>query len=335
MIGLGPSGRTCADLLSGGAGAGDHVAVDTGAATVARWRRYGKDRLYVTAADGTKIGWRDLQTGEDHLDVPHLERAFVTALAAWSPDGPPAAPPPTDECATVSVIEDPQPSPTTEEQHEAASEWQDLAEHRAGAMAREQALALRQAAPVRTFLARALGVHTDERAWRVGADGEEMVAAQLHRLAKKDPRWRFLHAIPVGAKGSDIDHLVVGPGGVFTLNAKHHPGASVWVRGDTFMVNGQRLPYICNSRHEAARSSRLLTAVCGFPVFVSGVVVPVGADKLAIKDSPRDVSVVNRMALRDWLRRRSTRLSDEQVLAIYEQARRPTTWQQRVGASNA
>jgi len=27
--------------------------------TVARWTRYGKDRLYVTALDGQRVGWHD------------------------------------------------------------------------------------------------------------------------------------------------------------------------------------------------------------------------------------------------------------------------------------
>lgn len=43
------------------------------------------------------------------------------------------------------------------------------------------------------------------------------------------------------------------------------------------MIIGQRQPYIRNSRHEAGRAARLLTAACGFPVAVTGVVVPVGA----------------------------------------------------------
>lgn len=54
--------------------------------------------------------------------------------------------------------------------------------NRPGAAAREQAVALRREAPVRTLLARAMRVHTDERAWRIGADGEEAVAARLARL---------------------------------------------------------------------------------------------------------------------------------------------------------
>jgi len=101
-------------------------------------------------------------------------------------------------------------------------------------MAREQAIAVKHAAPVRTLLVRVLNVHTDERAWRIGADGEEKVAARLDKLVKKDPLWRFLNAIRVGENGSDIDRLVIGPGGVFTCNSEHHPhGSSVLVEKAT------------------------------------------------------------------------------------------------------
>ncbi|MBO0901763.1 NERD domain-containing protein [Cellulomonas sp. zg-ZUI222] len=109
---------------------------------------------------------------------------------------------------------------------------------------------------------RVFDVRTEERAWRIGADGEEAVAAQITSLG---PQWRVLHAVRVGQRDADIDHVVIGPAGVFTVNAKHHPHASVWVRGDTFMVNGRRVPYVRNSRHEAGRASRLLTEHAGFP----------------------------------------------------------------------
>ncbi|HET9443787.1 MAG TPA: nuclease-related domain-containing protein [Acidimicrobiales bacterium] len=122
---------------------------------------------------------------------------------------------------------------------------------------------------------------------------------RLAKLVKKDARWRVLHAIPVGENGSDIDHLVVGPGGVFTLNAKHHPDAKLWIGGDTFRVNGFPHPYVRNSRFEARRAAQLLTLAAGLPVAVTGVVVPVGAVALTIKRQPRDVQVVNRMALTD------------------------------------
>jgi hypothetical protein len=50
--------------------------------------------------------------------------------------------------------------------------WVDLAANTPGAQARAQARVAREAAPVKTVLARLLGVHTDERAWRIGAEGK-------------------------------------------------------------------------------------------------------------------------------------------------------------------
>jgi hypothetical protein len=44
--------------------------------------------------------------------------------------------------------------------------------------------------------------------------------------------------LPVGDRDSDIDHVVIGPVGVFTIDAKNHPQANVWVRDDTCKVNG-------------------------------------------------------------------------------------------------
>jgi Nuclease-related domain len=316
----------------------------------ARWRNYGNDRLYVTAADGRKVGWHDLLTDEDHIEIAEHADAYRAAVHAWkgqAPDssttalstaglphgqGPPAvvAEPlltladASSACCTVMAQAQraSDPEPTAE-----AAVWEDLTARRPGALAREQAVALRQAAPARTFLARALGVHTEERAWRIGADGEEKVAVQLAKLARKDPRWHFLHAIPVGDCGSDIDHLVVGPGGVFALNTKHHPGSKIWIGGNTFLVNGTRQPYVRNSRFESTRASRLLTTACSFPVFVAGVVVPVGADDLVIKTPPADVHVVNRMALVKWLRQRPPTLDDVAITAIFGAARRSNTWQ--------
>ena len=186
---------------------------------------------------------------------------------------------------------------------------------------------LRRQAPVRTFIARVLGAKTDERAWRIGADGEEMVAVELFNLNKKDPRWNYLHAIPVGENGSDIDHIVVGPGGVFTLSTKHHPEAKIGVAGDSFLVNGSKVPYVRNSRFEAKRAGELLTKACGFPVKAFGVIVPVGSDMPVVRAQPADVYVVARRTLISWLLAATPKLEASTIDAITAMARRSTTWQ--------
>lgn len=288
---------------------------------VTRWRKYGKDRLYVADAAGGSLGWFDLVTESAHPASPDHAGMLAAAVDEWRIAR--------DESVDRELAHPVEPSSIVEEVTPSAAareEEPDLARNVAGSMAREQAVALRQAAPVRTFLARALGVRTDERAWRIGADGEEKTAAQLARLCAKDPRWHALHAIPVGERGSDIDHVVIGPGGVFTLNSKHHPGASIWVGGNTFMVNGQRQPYVRNSRFEAERATKLLTAACAFPVFATGVIVPVGADTVTIKEAPEGVHVVYRSAIRRWLASRPIILEEDAAEVVYAAARRPSTW---------
>jgi len=279
-------------------------------ANVSRWRRHGRDRLYVTATDGTTLGYRDLMSGIDHVVLPERAGEFHAAVTAWSTTSPP-----------------PSPSGSPDPAAAHGRPWEDLAAHEAGAMAARQAQLLQRAAPVRTLLARIVGLHTDERAWRIGADGERRVARALEKLARKDPRWQFLHAVPVGRRGSDIDHLAIGPGGVLTLNTKHHPGATIWVAGDTFLVNGHHHPYVRNSRHEAPRAARLLAEASGLPVVAAAVIVPVGVDHLTVKTPPTDVAVVDVTRLTAYLRHLPPVLTEQDIEAIFAAARRSTTWQ--------
>jgi hypothetical protein len=293
--------------------------------TVTRWRRYGKDRLYVSAEDGTRVGWLDVTTGERTLERDELREAFERALAehelpaAAAVAAPEPAPPPTPPPAT------PPPTAQPMEPYALRITRRDLGVNKAGQAAREQAVAHRRAAPVQTLAARVRDVHTDERAWRIGADGEEKVAARLGRLPES---WKVLHALPVGSRGSDIDHLVVGPGGVFTINTKHHPDASIWVGGNTFMVNGHRQPYVRNARHEAERAAKLLSPAVGFAVRTTGVIAVVGAHKgFNVKRQPEGVHVVGRKQLAAWLCSLAPALFPDEVDRIYRVARRSDTWQ--------
>jgi hypothetical protein len=307
--------------------------------TATRWKRYGKDRVYVNRPDGSRVGWHDVITGEDHLEQPGLQEEFTQLVAhalgappgapPATPDGPTAlAPAPTASAPATTPPVDHGPAEDDRSSAEAgATTWCDLASQRPGAAARAQAAALQREAPFRTALARALRVHTDERAWRIGADGEEKVGGRLAKLAKKDSRWRSLHAVPVGDRGSDIDHLVIGPAGVFTMNTKHHPRAKIWVGGDTVLVNGRRQPYVRNSRFEAKRASRLLSDAHGAAVTATGVIVPVQADELVIKKPPADVHIVNRMRLVSWLRSLPEVLDEAALDGIFDVARRSSTWQ--------
>jgi hypothetical protein len=200
--------------------------------------------------------------------------------------------------------------------------FEDLSGNVPGASLRRKSAEIQSAFPARVFLAKVLGVHTDERAWRRGAAGEEEVARQLDKLG---PGWRVIHSVPVGPNDTDIDHVVIGPPGVFTLNTKNHLGKRVTVYEYAIYVSGIKQPYLSKSRAEGRRGSRILSSACGFEVVVNPVVV-IMSDELVLKGSPKQVNVVGRRKVVDWLDRRPTQLSPGRIESIYSVARRRSTW---------
>ncbi len=203
---------------------------------------------------------------------------------------------------------------------------QSLGDHIPGQAAIHELLSQRQRdAPV-SLLGRIFGANplsTETRPWFQGALGEVAVGKILSSLG---PEWTVLHAVPVGVGSSDIDHVVIGPGGVYTINTKNHTGQPVWVAGRTLMVAGQRKRHIPNAEFEAQRAAKLLSAATDRPVGVTGLVVVVSPKTLVIRERPSNVVVLSDRQLSSWLRRRRAVLSGEDVQGITAAAINSRTW---------
>jgi len=296
---------------------------DTGL-RVERWRRYGKDRLYVSDQGGQRVGWLDLLSGDVSLEIPEQREAFQLAVDSYRQASGGSSERPHEALVSDAGTEPPRPAPV--------QPWRDLAANRAGEMAREQAsielAAMRDRTKFGTFLAQTFDMKTDERAWRVGAAGEETVGGKLEKLRQFG--WYVLHSVPVGTRGSDIDHVVIGCGGVYTINTKTHPGKRIWVGSRQVRVDGHAVPYLRNSRFEAERATELLTRAAGFPVIVkpalvllTGTLIP----NVTVKQRPDDVIILDRMDIPGVFKRAPRRLEPDVVEAIFAVARRSTTWQ--------
>lgn len=289
---------------------GEHAAL-----TVERWNKYGKRRLYVNAADGQRVGWVDLVTGAQTVEQPRLAAEFQIAIGPHLEAAPPS------ETVAVTL---PTNVPVT-------PPWTDLAERRPGQGVREEAAtqlaAMKERSPIRTYIGRVLDSKTDERAFRVGAEGEETVGVRLEKLI--DRGWYVLHSVPVGKGKSDIDHVLIGPGGVYTINTKKHPGKSVWVGRHAVLVDGHQTDYLRNSRFEAERASRLLAEQLGHAVPVAAVLVILTGTlipSITYKQRPDDVHVLDWMDVPRVFKRAQQRLTPDEVARIYDVARRSTTW---------
>ncbi len=275
------------------------------------WRRYGQLRIYVSA-DNDPVGWFDPRTGRSHLSRPDMHDGFWAAVRA--------------ECQQLlrdgQISESALPPAVS-----AAAHWDDLARNVPGASASAQARALRREHPLLTGAAAMLGIRTSAQQFAAGARGERTVGRQLDRWAARHG-WHVLHAVPVGQRGADIDHVVIGPFGVVTVNTKT-TGTAVWVGGYGLTIGGKSVDYLRKSRHEADRAGRLLRRATGLEVPVQSAIVFVGARKVTVHGGgPAGVAVLPApRALRHWLLRQPPALQPDQVKAIYEAARRPATWQ--------
>ncbi|GGX64667.1 nuclease-related domain-containing protein [Streptomyces hiroshimensis] len=159
--------------------------------------------------------------------------------------------------------------------------------------------------------------------WRRGLVGERRVGAELDRLS--DQGWHALHSILL-SNSVDIDHLLIGPGGVFNINTKHCPQKNVWVGNDSVKVNhGPPHPYTRKVRAEGRRVQRVLTRYSGKHVHVQPALVFVGVSELKAASTLSDVRV--------WRQREvaslgpvAGQLTPEEVESLYAIARHRDAW---------
>ncbi|MFJ3491536.1 nuclease-related domain-containing protein [Leifsonia aquatica] len=168
-------------------------------------------------------------------------------------------------------------------------------------------------------------LHADAWSWYQGARGEIEVGAMLDTLG---PGWFVRHSVPIGAGTKDVDHLVIGPGGVFAINTKHHAGASVWVGDYTLRVNNANTPHLRAARSDGLDVARRLAAKTGFPVPVTPVVAILNARSFrdARASNARDVAVIQAPALIAWLRAQHSLLGATKTDLIALAAEEPGTW---------
>lgn len=182
--------------------------------------------------------------------------------------------------------------------------------------------------PPQRFLARVFGTSplgSESDSWYKGALGEIEVGRILTRLG---PEWQVLHAVPVGKADTDIDHVVIGPAGVFTLNTKNHSGQRVVIRGNTFMVNGTKTSHVPAAASEARRAARMLSAAAGHEVHVAALLVLIEPLNLNVKTSPDGVEIVNASNLRRWFSRQPHVLQTAEVERLAAAARARDVWHQ-------
>jgi hypothetical protein len=164
----------------------------------------------------------------------------------------------------------------------------------------QQCLQLQSAHPPRTTAQRFWGVDPlapAAHSWFKGVRGEQRIGRELELLG---PEFTVLHAVPIGRGGADVDHIVVGPTGVFSINSKNHSGQRVFVGGGSFIIGSQRTPHIRNSLSEGKRATKLLSDAASCPILVQPLLVVI-ADQVKRGSTASSVVVLTPGAVRRWI----------------------------------
>ena len=180
--------------------------------------------------------------------------------------------------------------------------------------------------PQPSFLSRVLGLHPIPKPKRPlyrAAVGEVAVADALAQLGDD---WLVLHAVPVGKDGTDVDHIAVGPPGVYTISVRHHQGQALWVGGGVLLVDGERMPYIRGCEFEAVRAAQLMSDAVGERVEVAPCLVVVGSRSMTVARPPRRVAIVTPRELRPWLRSLPVVFTAGQLARFRAAASEAETW---------
>ena len=179
--------------------------------------------------------------------------------------------------------------------------------------------------PIAALLSRARRLtNPTERAEHAALKEEQKIGAELADLPAG---WFVMQSLDLDCfdhhdpDDLHIDHVVFGPGGVFTIYVEHQPGAKVWVSEHAVTINGRESNRLRRARFEARRSSLVLTDACGFNVTVQSVLILIGAATMQTLSHPAEVHVRTQHDIRDWLCRQPPRLDGDMVRAINDRVR--------------
>jgi nuclease-like protein len=155
------------------------------------------------------------------------------------------------------------------------------------------------------------------RAWRRGAAGERRTAQLLGPLERHG--WAVLHDLAVPSSRANIDHLAIGPGGIFVIDSKQYRGRlQLDPSGRLWHGHYPLAPTLQAVSFEADQAARALPnpGVVVVPIVaVHGAQVPWG--KVVIQGVP----IVPARRLPSMLRQLPAVLGPERVVGLADQAR--------------
>jgi hypothetical protein len=171
--------------------------------------------------------------------------------------------------------------------------------------------------------------HPDEQYRRLSRriTGVRAVAQELWELVAQRPVWRVIQSVrteaPTGSGrhlstgseeqpgGLELDQLVIGPAGVYTIQAVYRPTQDVTADA---------------ARNAARRTQEILSRATKVPITVRALIVFVRSDQPRVVGPRDDVEVLTADELVPWLESRRPMHTERELEIIHLAARDHRTW---------
>jgi len=169
------------------------------------------------------------------------------------------------------------------------------------------------------FLGR-VGPKASTVAWKTGSGGEVLTAQELDPLAELG--YVVMHDLRISMSTANIDHLVIGPSGVFVVETKNIRGR-VRLDGREVWIGGRRIPVVDEVMREVAGVRNVLEPLLeDFDVSINAIVCGHRADLPWFHRSVAGISFVYPGHLRREITKRQEVLSALQVAELRSRAER-------------
>ncbi|HEX9226814.1 MAG TPA: nuclease-related domain-containing protein, partial [Arthrobacter sp.] len=158
----------------------------------------------------------------------------------------------------------------------------------------------------------------DDASYRAGVAGEQRTAGVLAGLERQG--YRVLHSLPLSAR-KDLDHLVIGPSGIFAINTKATT-YEVTVKAGGVYADGYRQNWQDSIERDASVVAELLSVAARMEL----VCEPLVSVWSAVGVRSPGGAVAAGESLQDTILGRPALYPPEWVDVVFNVARRSDTW---------
>lgn len=143
---------------------------------------------------------------------------------------------------------------------------------------------------------------------------EGAIAGVLTTLSRE---WTVLQARPAPSGQNVVDHMLIGPSGLYAITTIDHGGRRVVVDGESLSIGRSKSDVLGRSRTEAARIAQQISVRVKAAVEVTPVVVVVTPVSMKVGATHGVVTVLPSTEVHDWLIGQP-RIHEASALTTYE-----------------